>query len=388
MKRTSSTSKITRRYRQLLRRSLVPNSVTTVKATQRLSEQIMAAGMSSLDLAIMHETILQKEIPSHSSSQQRRTMTSDAGSLFSSVLEAPNSGSVPAGFSAQLHALLSTLSRRTIDLTSDNVALSKRVEILKEAESSLTRSEQQGREVRIEAEQLQEQMRRLSRQLITAQEDERRHISRELHDVIGQILAGINIRLSALKHKAQLNSADVDKHIAQAQRLVHKSVGIVHRFARKLRPPALDDLGLLPALQAHIHSRTQRSKIHATVSVCAAAEQLTMEQRTTLYRVAQEALANIMRHARASSMEIRITQVANSIRMVVQDNGRSFQSQRVLNTPNSKRLGLLGMRERIEMLNGTFEIIAEPEVGTTIIAIIPTTALLSTTIDSALLNTE
>lgn len=367
----TNTSNIRRRYRDLLRRSLGPGTAPTAKATQRFASQISAAHISMIDLAIMHEQLLQKEMPTDVSSRQRRSMTTEAGIVFSSLFGAAQSDALAPEFPPKVHELLSTLSRRSIDLSDDNDQLSKRIEALQKAEALLMHSEQAGRKVRIEAERLQEQLRLLSRQLMNAQEEERRSISRELHDVIGQILAGINIRLATLKHEAQLNSAGLDRHIAQTQRLVHKSVGIVHRFARKLRPPALDDLGLLPALQAHIRVLTRRHKIQVTVAVCSDAEQLSMEQRTALFRVAQEALCNVIRHARASTIDVQVVRLEGSIHMVIQDDGRSFDVQRIQNAPRSKHLGLLGMRERVEMLNGTFEIEAQPGIGTTIRVTIP-----------------
>jgi signal transduction histidine kinase len=94
------------------------------------------------------------------------------------------------------------------------------------------------------SERLQEQLRRLSRQILSAQEEERKKISRELHDVIAQTLTGINIRLAALKKEAAVNTKGLDRNIARTQRLVEKSVNIVHQFARELRPAVLDDLGL------------------------------------------------------------------------------------------------------------------------------------------------
>ena len=101
---------------------------------------------------------------------------------------------------------------------------------------------------------MQEQLRLLSRQLLSAQEEERKKISRELHDVIAQTLAGINVRLAALKKEAALNTKGLEHNITRTQRLVQHSVEIVHRFARELRPTVLDDLGLIPALHTFMKS--------------------------------------------------------------------------------------------------------------------------------------
>lgn len=368
---TLTASIIRRRYRELLRRSMVPNSASTTRAAQRLSSQATAAGMSSLDLALLHEQLLAKELPPGATSRQRRILTTAAGALFTSVLDVPNSSNTTAGIAPQLHELLSRLSRRTIELSAVNNDLTKRVEELKQTEIALRRSEQQESKVRLESERLQGQLRRLSRQLINAQEEERRNISRELHDVIGQTLAGINIRLATLKQEAKLNTAGLDRQIAQAQRLVLRSVNIVHRFARQLRPAALDDLGLLPALQAQVRTIFRRSNVKISLAVCAEEKRLNTMQRTVLFRVAQEALTNVARHARARSVDLHVTRIETSIRMVIRDNGRSFAVKRILASPSGKHLGLLGMRERIQMLDGCFDVQSEPGVGTTITASIP-----------------
>src|SRR5206468_2392078 len=100
--------------------------------------------------------------------------------------------------------------------------------------------------------QMQEQLRRLSRQLLSAQEEERKKISRELHDVIAQTLTSINVRLATLKREAAVNTKGIEENIARTQELVQRSVDIVHRFARELRPTVLDDLGLIPAVHTFL----------------------------------------------------------------------------------------------------------------------------------------
>ena len=208
----------------------------------------------------------------------------------------------------------------------------------------------------------------MSRQILSAQEDERKRISRELHDVIAQTLTGINIRLAALKKEASTNTKGLDRNIARTQRLVEKSVDIVHQFARELRPAVLDDLGLIPALHSFMKSFTARTGIHAHLTAFAGVEQLDTARRTVLFRVAQEALTNVARHARASRAEVTIEKRPDGICMTIKDNGKSFQVERVLQQRGGKRLGLLGMRERLEMVGGQFDIASAPGQGTTITA--------------------
>jgi two-component system sensor histidine kinase DegS len=208
----------------------------------------------------------------------------------------------------------------------------------------------------------------LSRQILLAQEDERKKISRELHDVIAQTLTGINVRLSALKKAAALNTNGLERNITRTQRLVEKSVNIVHEFARELRPAVLDDLGLIPALHSFVQLFSKRTRIRVHLKGFAGVEQLDTARRTVLFRVAQEALTNVSRHARASRVEVSIQKLPDGICMKIKDDGKSFQVDRVMHFRGRKRLGLLGMRERLEMVGGTFDVESAPGKGTTIIA--------------------
>jgi signal transduction histidine kinase len=155
--------------------------------------------------------------------------------------------------------------------------------------------------------------------------------------------------------------------------MVERSVDIVHRFARELRPTVLDDLGLIPALHSFVKSFSKQTRVHVRLTVFAGVEKLDNARRTTLYRVAQEALTNVARHAQASVVDVSIDKLPNGICMKIKDDGRSFQVDRVLRAKKNKRLGLLGMRERVEMVGGNFHVESLPGKGTTICAQIPVT---------------
>ncbi len=225
-----------------------------------------------------------------------------------------------------------------------------------------------------DARQSEELLRNLTRRLMQAQEEERNRISRELHDVIAQTLTGINIRLETLKKEAADGATglarNLTRNIARTQRLVEKSVVIVQQFARKLRPTMLDDLGLIPALHSFAKLFSQRTRIHVDLKVFAGVEQLDSDKRTVLYRVAQEALNNVSRHAQASRVEISIQKLADGIGMKIKDNGKSFSLERLSHAKGRKRLGLLGMRERVEMVGGNFCVESSPGKGTEIQVVI------------------
>jgi signal transduction histidine kinase len=218
---------------------------------------------------------------------------------------------------------------------------------------------------------MQEQLRHLSRQILQAQEEERKRISRELHDVIAQTLTGISIRLTALKTGVAVNAKGLQKKIASTQRLVEESVRIVHQFARELRPSVLDDLGLIPALHSFVKTFADRTRLRIRLRIFAGVEQLDAAQRTVLYRVAQEALTNVARHAHATQVEMCIEKTAGSTHMWIRDDGRSFPVDQTLRSRKNNRLGLLGMRERVEMVGGSFGVESAPGKGTTIEVQIP-----------------
>jgi PAS domain S-box-containing protein len=238
-------------------------------------------------------------------------------------------------------------------------------------EESLKNNEQHKNQLLAQSHLLQDQLRHLSRQIMRAQEEERKRISLELHDVIAQTLTGINVQLAALAKQARLNPQGFGRTIAHTQRLVEKSVDTVHQFARELRPAVLDDLGLIPALHSFMKSFSVRTGIRTHLTAFAGVEQLDAACRTALFRVAQEALTNVARHAQARWADVSIHKLPDCICMKIKDDGKSFQARRMMERKVGKRLGLLGMRERMEMVGGRFEIESVVGAGTTIQARIP-----------------
>jgi len=249
--------------------------------------------------------------------------------------------------------------------------LQSEVELRKAAQDALAASERHYGTLLEKSRHMQEQLRRLSHEVLTAQEEERKKISRDLHDQIGQTLTAINVRLTALNRAATLNASSVKVQLAGTQRLLERSMDVVHRFARDLRPAHLDDLGLTAALRSLVTEFAKRTQIPIRVTVFAGVEQLGNDKKTVLYRVAQEALTNIAKHAKASLATVKIARVPGAVRMEVHDNGRSFRAERILGARAPKRLGLLGMRERAEMLGGTFSVDSAVGEGTTIRIQIP-----------------
>ncbi|OYW77774.1 MAG: hypothetical protein B7Z37_02485 [Verrucomicrobia bacterium 12-59-8] len=241
----------------------------------------------------------------------------------------------------------------------------------KTVEEALRTSQATSNELLENSRQMQEQLRQLSHQALLAQEEERKRISRELHDVIAQTLTGINLRLALLQKETCASTQELHEKIAQTQQLVADSVDTVHRFARDLRPAMLDDLGLIPALEAYLKDFTQQTGLQVNLKTDAGVEELGSTGRTVLYRVAQEALTNVVRHARATRVDVSLQKTNGIHCMVITDNGQGFAWDDSLMAKNSKRLGMLGMRERVEIIGGRFRVASVPGQHTTILVEIP-----------------
>ena len=219
----------------------------------------------------------------------------------------------------------------------------------------------------------EQQLRQLSHEILLAQEKERKRISRELHDTVLQTLVGISAHLASLTPKLADNPQSLQRKIKETQRLVEKSLAMVHRFAVELRPTVLDDLGLIPALHTFMRDFMKRTGVRARLTVYEAVNQLPLDQSAVLYRVALEALNNVGCHAQASAAEVQIKKLPDWVCLTIKDNGKSFDVKSALRAKGSGHLGLLGMKERLQMVGGKFSIKSTPGRGTTVTARIPAT---------------
>jgi two-component system sensor histidine kinase DegS len=268
---------------------------------------------------------------------------------------------------AQLSLHAGQLEEQVAERTSELAATNKELEA---SVSFIRKANEENQALFFESNIMRGQLSQLTRQIIMAQEDLRKEISHELHDGVVQTLIGINIELSALR-KGAVVDVHTMKKIGYTQRLVEKSVIEVHRFARELRPAVLDDLGLIPALHAYIKSLAEREKVKIQMTAFGGVEALGDDERTVLFRVAQEALTNVARHARATEIKMNISKISGAIRMEISDNGRSFLVEKIVSAKNPKRLGLVGMKERVEMVGGSLTIESERGKGTTVRVEIP-----------------
>jgi len=205
----------------------------------------------------------------------------------------------------------------------------------------------------------------LLRRLVTAEEDERRRVSRELHDSVGQMLTALTFAIETVRETTPLSSL-VAARLGEVRRLVDELGRIVRDLSIRLRPPALDDIGLHAALSQHLAGWTARTGVEVDYFAAAVeTERLPTDIETAVYRVVQEALTNVARHARARRVSVVISRHEETATVAVEDDGVGFDPEAAM---LSGRLGLIGMRERAALAGGTLEVESIPGQGTTILA--------------------
>ena len=368
----SKRSILARQYGAALRRYLESGKAEDLPAAVKAGRRAVALGLETLDLAIVHErALLAQELPDLSAAARERGIKR-AGVFFAeAILPLEETHRAAREANGRLNGLNRDLNQRSRDLAAANRKLEGEIARRRGVEKSLRRSNRQSRELLKREQGLLKELRLLSRRVLSVQEDERKRISRELHDVVAQMLTGINVRLSALQKEAAANTRGLTAKISRTQRLVEKSVDVVHRFARELRPAMLDDLGLIPTLHTYMKNFFSETGIRASLTASAEIEKLSLAKRTVLYRVAQEALSNVARHAQATRVEASIQLQPRAVLMRIKDNGKSFDVDETLRSGKAVRIGLIGMRERVEMVGGRFSVDSSPAAGTTIEVRIP-----------------
>ncbi|MEK6274477.1 MAG: GAF domain-containing sensor histidine kinase [Actinomycetota bacterium] len=203
------------------------------------------------------------------------------------------------------------------------------------------------------------------RSVVGAQELERKRLARELHDETGQALTSILLGLKELEDAG--SAYDVSSATARLRELVVTTLQDVRRLAVELRPRALDDFGLVPALERLAETFQEQTGLEVIMEPRLGPARLPSEIETALYRIIQEALTNVVKHAHASRVSIVLSRRDNTVSAVFEDNGRGF----AVDDPRSGRLGILGMKERLSLLDGTLTVESSPGGGTTLVAEVP-----------------
>jgi PAS domain S-box-containing protein len=222
-----------------------------------------------------------------------------------------------------------------------------------------------------ERERAEQERNRLLRQLVTAVEDEGRRISRELHDQLGQQVTALMLGLDAARQTAEAPA--LAERIRELERLAASIARDMQHLALELRPPVLDSLGVFDAMQSHLAEWGERHGIaYDFFASGMEGERLTPEIETTLYRVVQEGLTNVLKHASATRVSLVLERRGGVVHAILEDDGAGFDAERELLTPEkAKRLGLRGIRERVALLGGAIEVESAPGSGTTLYVRIP-----------------
>ncbi len=218
----------------------------------------------------------------------------------------------------------------------------------------------------------------LLQKVITAQEEERQRIARELHDEMAQGLTALLMGLVRMEQAAPDMPPATAKLIESVKQFAARTLADTRRLVLDLRPPVLDDLGLIPAVRMLAETRLEQQGIAVSITTEGLQERLPSHLEVTVFRVLQEAISNCARHAQAKSVHIQLHTEAERFRAIVQDDGIGFDISSATRAANGKAaLGLLGMRERASLLGGSLDVLSHPGEGTTVVLDIPLTGALA-----------
>jgi signal transduction histidine kinase len=205
-----------------------------------------------------------------------------------------------------------------------------------------------------------EELHKLSARIVSAQEEERRNLSRELHDEVGQSMSALLVELGNLDSMLPSGNAGAHEQLLRVRKLAETNVGVVRNMALLLRPSMLDDLGLVPALKWQAREVARRTGMKVRVDAEDVSDDLPDQYRTCIYRVVQEALHNATRHSKAKHIRVTVRREPAGVYVEIQDDGAGFPSRQ------EKGMGILGMGERVRHLGGEFHVDSEPGHGTAV----------------------
>ncbi|MBZ5498686.1 MAG: sensor histidine kinase [Acidobacteriia bacterium] len=231
----------------------------------------------------------------------------------------------------------------------------------------LSTLEKRADEHRMRLAEAEQGLRLLSQRLVHAQEEERRSLSRELHDEIGQMLTGIRMVFINLEQLGSAPEPGYGGQLAEGKGLTDRTMQMVRNLALGLRPSMLDDLGLVPALEWQAREFSRRSGTPVELKTDGSLESIPDEVSTCIYRIVQESLTNCARHSRANTVRIDLHGGVTELSLTVRDDGVGFDAQQI----KSQGFGLIGIRERIRELAGTVTVDSQPSKGTVLKAVIP-----------------
>ena len=231
----------------------------------------------------------------------------------------------------------------------------------------ITALERESAEHQRKTEQAEERLRLLSQQLVSSQEQERKSLSRELHDEIGQLLTALRMELGNMERIRAATGVDLGPHLDQAKKLAETTLKTTRDIAMGLRPAMLDLLGLGPALEWQAREFSRRYNTPIQLEVDGDLKDLSDRHRTYLYRIVQEGLTNCARHAQAKNIRVRLQDANGQVALTVEDDGVGFDAHAGV----VYGLGLLGLTERVRELSGNIAIESQPGKGTKLAVVLP-----------------
>lgn len=209
----------------------------------------------------------------------------------------------------------------------------------------------------------------LSKKILQGQEEDRSRLARELHDEVGQALTAVKLDLQMLDEELSRQGHSCHKRLMESVELVDETIERVRRQSSSLRPPALDDMGLAAAVRSMAKGFGNRTKINARVTTENLTARFSRDMETALFRCIQEALTNVARHAKALNVNVALRQEPQRVSVTIEDDGIGFEPEKLKTTP--EYIGLTGMKERVNLLQGTLEIDSKHGQGTCIYISIP-----------------
>ena len=218
----------------------------------------------------------------------------------------------------------------------------------------------------------EKRFRLISRGILRVQEAERGRISRDLHDGVGQSLTALKVQLQLLEMSAAEEDSALSARLGELREMADRSLQDVRQISHLLRPQMLDDLGLLPTLRWLARTFQQRTGVEVALSADGVDEQMDPDLSNLVFRLVQEALTNVAKHARAARAEVRLRRAGDRLFLAVQDRGAGFDAASCLRSTDEDRgFGLRGMRDRVQLFSGRFTVTSEPGAGTTIEVEVP-----------------
>jgi two-component system sensor histidine kinase DegS len=224
--------------------------------------------------------------------------------------------------------------------------------------------------VGLKIEELQ-QKQQLGLRIIRAQEEERKRVAREIHDGPAQSMANVVLRAEICEKLLEKRPDEVREELAGLKDIVRKSLQDVRKIIFDLRPMVLDDLGLIPALKRYIAGVQEKSPLFINFQVSGSQERMSGTLEIAIFRVIQEALNNVIKHSGAGMADIYLEQMPEQVNLRIRDDGCGFDADEALSGTNKDSYGLIGIRERVQLLEGSFRLVTAPHQGTDLKVMIP-----------------